>query len=202
MLLNIILRVGKLNCLAHSYKRSAVSHFCWWKDACNLAVDNSSTALSNLFGEVPWQPVPSTTATDYGHSAGKVWRQGTQLGCQAWILHTIDWGQAGWSLGAKHISKHCLLLSVMNLLFCVSVSASTNQFKFDLRLEIVCRSTLRVARLQLSFKNSCWLSWTNACHSIPKEVPWVLLRCQDKASNQRDSRGDSKEMRWEQKALF
>lgn len=86
MLLNIILRVGKLNYLAHSDKRSTGRRrFCWWKDTCNLAADNSYIALSNLFEEVPWQPVPSTTATDYGHSAGKTLRQGTQLGCQAWI---------------------------------------------------------------------------------------------------------------------
>lgn len=58
MLLIIILRVGKLSCLAHSYKRSAGSHFCWSKDACNLAADNSYIALSNLFEEVPWPSCP------------------------------------------------------------------------------------------------------------------------------------------------
>lgn len=57
MLINI-LRVGRPNCLAHSSKRSAGSHFCWWKDACNLAADNSYIALSSLFEEVPRPTCP------------------------------------------------------------------------------------------------------------------------------------------------
>lgn len=64
----------------------------------------------------------------------KFWDKAPSWAASPGFLHSTDWAEAGWSLGAKHISKHCLLLCVMNLLFCVSVSASTSQFKFGLIL--------------------------------------------------------------------